>query len=229
MVRDLAAHAVNSSPDLLSAAFYDWAALGLSTAFRGIEWAQESKEKVKCAAIQLRKGCPPALQPMAFIPGDFNFLDKHRRPLHGPARSCARYVTITWRTQKNNINGQQVTFGRAKTAFLCPVRAVVRIQDRAELIQHPLGLLGVASDGPITKFDATNHLRARATRVYGYTDKDDLNMYTLHSIRVGACVLLHEMGKTATFIKDCLRWRSENFMDYLRNTPRIAAQHAACL
>ena len=70
---------------------------------------------------------------------------------------------------------------------------------------------------------------ACAARVYGYTDKADLEKYTLHSIRVGACVLLYELNKSAAFIKDRLRWRSDSFMDYLRDTPRIATLHAACL
>ena len=64
-------------------------------------------------------------------------------------------------------------------------------------------------------------------RVYGYTEKKDLEKRTLHSIQVGACVLLYEMGKSATRIKDRLCWKSDSFIDYLRDTPRIAAQHAA--
>ena len=36
------------------------------------------------------------------------------------------------------------------------------------------------------------------------TLRNGLEKYTLHSTRVGACVLLYEMGKSATFIKDCL-------------------------
>ena len=51
-------------------------------------------------------------------------------------------VVIKWRVQTNTINGHLVTFGRAKTAFVCPVRAAVRIQDRAECLQHPLVYLG---------------------------------------------------------------------------------------
>ena len=156
---------------LLSVAMYNWMVPGLSAVFRGIEWAQEAKGKVKCATMQLEKGPPPEFLHMAVTLGDFVFLDKHECPLLGQTQSCAIYVVIKWRTQKNNINSQLVTFGRAKTAFLCPVRAAVRIQEKAERLQHPLGMLGVSSAGPTVKNDANKHLRACATQVYGYTAK----------------------------------------------------------
>ena len=166
---------------------------------------------------------------MAVTMGDFVFLDKHRGPLHEHAREHARYVAIMWRTQKNNINGQIATFGRAKTVYLCPVWAAWRIQERVERIQHSLCLLAVSSTGPIAKLEATQHLRVCAARVYGYTNKKNLEKYTLHSIRVGVCVLLYKLNMLAAFIKDRLRWRLDSFMDYLHDTPCIAALHAACL
>ena len=68
--------------------------------------------------------------------GEFAFRDEHRCPLHGQARERARYVAITWRTQKNNINGQTVTFGRTNTAYLCPVRAAWTISLARLASQH---------------------------------------------------------------------------------------------
>ena len=52
-------------------------ALSLSAAFRDIEWAQETRGKVKCATRQLEKGYPPELLPMYVMLGNFAFLDKH--------------------------------------------------------------------------------------------------------------------------------------------------------
>jgi len=54
---------------------------------------------------------------------------------------------------------------------------------------------------------------------------------TIHtlSLRIGACGLLYEKGKSAAFIKDRLHWKSDTFMDYLRDTPIVAKQHAAAL
>ena len=166
---------------------------------------------------------------MAFMLSNFIFLDNHRCP----SMDAHVHVLCTWLSngelRKTTQTVSKPLLGTLKRPFLCPVRAVARIQKWAEHLQHPLGLLGVSSTGPIAKCDAIKHLRACVTRVYGYTAKKYLDVYTLHSIRVRACVLLYEMGKSATFIKDRLRWKFDSFMGYLRDTPRIATQHAACL
>ena len=44
-----------------------------------------------------------------------------------------------------------------------------------------------------------------------------------------AAVLLHEAGKDGAFIKLRIRWLSDCFHVYLRNTQRICAQHTAPL
>ena len=59
--------------------------------------------------------------------------------------------------------------------------------------------------------------------------KNDLEKYLLHSIQVGACVLLYEMGKSATFFKNRLCWKSDSFMDYLHDTTPMTMLHVACL
>ena len=56
-----------------------------------------------------------------------------------------------------------------------------------------------------------------------------LKQYTPHSLRIGARVLLYEQGKSVVFIKDRLHWKSDTFMDYLRDTKIVARQHAAAL
>ena len=58
---------------------------------------------------------------------------------------------------------------------------------------------------------------------------EELSLYSCHSIRVTACVLLHEAGKDGTYIKLRLRWKSECFQIYLRNTATIRAQHTEAL
>ena len=47
--------------------------------------------------------------------------------------------------------------------------------------------------------------------------------------RVKAAVLLHEAGKDGTYIKLRIRWLSDCFEVYLRNTPTICAQHNTAL
>ena len=53
--------------------------------------------------------------------------------------------------------------------------------------------------------------------------------FSAHSIRVWACVLLDEAGKSAEFIKKRLRWLGDSFRLYLRDTSVITTQHRDAL
>jgi hypothetical protein len=54
--------------------------------------------------------------------------------------------------------------------------------------------------------------------------KAELQRWSCHSLRVGACTILHSMGLTGTQIKWLLQWRSDAFMAYLRNLAVTANQ-----
>ena len=53
-------------------------------------------------------------------------------------------------------------------------------------------------------------------------DKADLQRWSAHSLRVGACVSLHTMGFSGPQIKFLLRWKSDTFMMYLRNVAMLS-------
>ena len=57
----------------------------------------------------------------------------------------------------------------------------------------------------------------------------DLHRWTSHSLRVTACNLLHRQGFSDTYIQSRLRWRSNAFLDYIRNTLYTAAAHTKAL
>ena len=60
--------------------------------------------------------------------------------------------------------------------------------------------------------------------------KDEaLKRWTTHSIRVTACNLLHRQGFSGSYIQTRLRWTSDAFLMYLRNTLYTAAQHTKAL
>ena len=59
--------------------------------------------------------------------------------------------------------------------------------------------------------------------------RDQLNLISSHPLRVTACVLLHEARKDGTYIKLRLRWLSNCFEIYLRNSDIIMAQHESAL
>ena len=59
--------------------------------------------------------------------------------------------------------------------------------------------------------------------------KETLLKYSCHSIRVWAYVCLDEAGKPPDFIKKRLRWMSESYRVYLRDTNKINEQHRDAL
>ena len=92
---------------------------------------------------------------------------------------------------------------------------------------YPLAVF-LSAQGTILYCDDSHvesHLKLLATECYNITNKDDLARFTCHSFRVGACVLLHEANESPDFIKFRLRWKSDSYLMYLRNTPRLASQH----
>jgi hypothetical protein len=64
--------------------------------------------------------------------------------------------------------------------------------------------------------------RLREYKLDPTRDKKHLQKWSVHSIRVGACVILHGMGFTDTQIQFLLRWTSNAFYVYLRNIAGLA-------
>ena len=135
--------------------------------------------------------------------------------------------------QKNRVNGQLIMFAR-KDRFpeFCPVRLALSIVQLATDLgaSAPEDLLCLYR----TDLGDVHYLTGEAiTRYFRYATKlefprattADLRPISTHSIRVTACVLLHEAGMDATYIKLRLRWKSNCFEVYLRNTPHITSQH----
>ena len=60
-------------------------------------------------------------------------------------------------------------------------------------------------------------------------DKAALQLWSAHSLRVGACVILYTMEFSKSQIKWILRWQSNAFMVYLLNTAVLAHQHVAVM
>ena len=64
-----------------------------------------------------------------------------------------------------------------------------------------------------------------AQTIYNISKSDDLTRFICHSIRVGACVVLHEASQSPDVIKVRLRWCSDAYQMYLRITPKLALLH----
>ena len=228
--------AARASPSLLvdhlEEALSDWFDLGGCYAgFRLSEWAQPSSSSLASPAIKFG-----AQLPTAFLADDFRFeLNSGRRISAFSALSLElrsiRAVLITWRTQKNGQNGEVKSFIRNDiSSTSCPVASALRI------VRRFVSLVGLSTTVPLAVFfnvssgrpalinspmiDAVMQSVARDT--YDISNPLDLRRWTSHSLRIGAAVVLHSHGFSDSQIKFTLRWRSNAFMDYLRNSDIVA-------
>jgi len=80
----------------------------------------------------------------------------------------------------------------------------------------------------ITANEIEFFMRGLASEAHGLhpvRDADALQLFSAHSLRVGACVLLHVMGFTFVDIKWILWWKSDAFMAYLHNVGLLSHMH----
>jgi integrase len=82
------------------------------------------------------------------------------------------------------------------------------------------GKLAYLTASAITKF-----LRRVAKKVHLGISKTDLNKISAHSLRVWAACLLHEAGQSGDYIKKRLRWLSECYRIYLRDSDILGHKH----
>jgi hypothetical protein len=224
---------VKNNPASLTAALIDWFTIGIHMGLRLSEWAQPHKADLMTRYQRDRAG-----DPKAFTNADLEYYDsRHSRLSLAQALlhpSTVASMDVRFRFQKNEENGQKITLTRLRQdPVLCPVRAFLRLVDRARKLNIP-------SSSPLSVFTLdgqhsrsvylihdkhiTTHLRFAARHVYNITAKDDLARFSPHSIRVGACVALHAANIDPTHIKFALRWKSDTFRTYLRNRPCQAAR-----
>lgn len=228
-------HRICPGDNSLLAAIVDWGVAGLFTGFRLSEWAQPTRGSVERDVFGDTK---------AFCLPDLSF-SRHDRTrlslgdvLAGKYDEVA-YIQLRWRTQKNGDNGQCRLFSRnpenplARSLVSSMLRIVRRFSQLCgpgavttplAVYQRPDGSVAL-----ITSIEIEATLRTAAQHVYTLdpiANRSELQQWSSHSYRVGACVILHAMGYSPTQIKFLLRWRSEAVMTYLRNLPCLAQQHA---
>jgi hypothetical protein len=236
--------ALQRPPDDLGAAMADWGAVGLVLGPRISEWGQED-------------GTPDPLLPKRAPSGStyaFTWNDVEVRLL-GNTRTATlpaltadiltvESVTVTFTWQKNGNHGEKKLLVRNdSTPALCPVRNFVRILARFHRlmgINPPLDTPLAIYAGPlgrptsITASNVANFLRQAASAVYDINPatpvgRTDLLRWSSHSLRVGACVILHVNGFSSSEIQFLLRWKSDAFMQYLRNLGTLSRKQNAAL
>jgi hypothetical protein len=156
----------------------------------------------------------------AFIANDFQFIDVNGQiitELSDASIEVVNRVCITWRIQKNRQNNQKVTLPCDKTnPVICPVHAALRLVLRARRLSQPDSMPVVCylkkdDMAYLTGSRIAFHFRAAAKAVRPNISKDDEQQYSAHSLRVWACVLLDEAGKSQDYIKKRLRWMGDSF------------------
>ncbi len=149
-----------------------------------------------------------------------------------PTQAC----TTPWRIQKNRQNGQSITLtADRKFPDLCPVQSAARMVIHARrLIQPddmPLAIHRTKKGDNLylTGAKIGELLRGAVKPICPDISLEDIKQYSAHSLRVWACVLLDETGKSPDYIKKQLRWLGDSFRMYLRDTAVIQHQHVNAL
>ena len=212
----------------------DWLTIGLYLGLRLNEYGQHAE--ANSASGDIFRNVDGSAR--AFIKSDLRFFKSGRRPV-SYAYAMAHPSEITevafrFRWQKNKNNGEWKSVVRNyDDPDFCPVQAVFSICQRFDALgleeDHPLGVFTAngLSSGPVrylTDAEITPHLRWAGTQVFELVEAEDIDRYSTHSIRVGACCTLYAAGCTVEQIQHALRWRSDAFKDYLRNLPFEASK-----
>ena len=230
--------ASRASPDSLVRSITDWIALGCYTGFRKSEWCNNHHESFD-TINDPNWGDRPSALPV--IVEDFSFSTATGRRVHNVAAAPNNDITFTtlcFRKQKNNDNGQTLTYRRrTDSSWLCPTQASLDIVRRAKRLGTPSNYPAAVYPDPATgkrrQITATQFaffLRHVARKVFDIpAGHKDLLAWSCHSIRVTAANLLHRARFSDSYVKNRLRWRSDTFLMYLRNTFYTADQHTKAI
>jgi hypothetical protein len=207
---------------------WDIAALGRYGGFRQQEYAMDHKTKVKYFVT------PAGQIARAFTMENILFRDKDRMIIRDALLrpDLVEAVGTRYMIQKNRRNGQVIWYSRdvANPSF-CPVIRALSLVRRAVILgQSPTNPVCVYRDTTddtvyLTGAAITEYFRYVTKLVYPDIDAAALAAISSHSLRVTACVLLAEAGMPVYFIKLRLRWISDCFEVYIRNTLRMAKLH----
>jgi hypothetical protein len=214
--------------DSLDGALRDWLGKGLYSGPHLSEWAQHDPQALLGSHL-----CDKLGVPLAFTLADLEFRGPRntrmtlQQAFNMPEAQLERAI-VCFSHQKNGEHGEKRHFTKnTGRPDRCCVRFLYRIFHRY------VRLLGWSTSQPLSVYKTTDGtvknivandiatvMRALACQVYNLDpvkDKEAVQRWSSHSLRVGACVILHTMGFSGPQIQFILRWKSQAFMSYLRN------------
>ena len=228
--------AMASPPHSFQLAVWHWTALGRLGGFRCQEFAMDKPSIIR---VYVKPDGTHIVR--AFTLKNFIFHDTHssripwKQALLSP--QAVHKVSTEYDIQKNRVNGQLISFVREpRFPALCPVSialAIVRLATElgASQCQDPLCVYRTTTGTVqyLTGASITAYYRYVTKLVFPTVSPSDLHLISTHSLSVTACVLLHEAGMDGSYIKLRLRWKSDCFELYLRNSTRITLRHNLAL
>jgi hypothetical protein len=174
-----------------------------------------------------------------FTANDFVLFDAKKHIIEDLTTESIEFVAaikITWRIQKNRQNGQSITLtADNKFRDLCPILSAAQMVIRARRLSQPddmpLAMYRTRKGECLylTRGKIAELLQGAVKRIRPDISPEDIKRYLAHSLRVWACVLLDEAGKSPDYIKKRLCWLGDSFRMYLRDTAVIQHQHVNAL
>lgn len=217
----------------------DWFGSGMYTGYRRTEFCQDSRRSVDTPLTNIFGDT------QAFCLDDVTWQLFDGKHLTGAQcllypRSAIYKGWMCWRTQKNRENGEIRLFTQPdEAADYSWIKFLYSIVKRFVALRGPddkTTPLSVYRDESgctvlLNAADVEKVMREVAATVYNLdpttaSGKAALQKWSCHSLRVGACVLLHTMGFTDTQIQWILRWKSMAFLVYLRNIANLSDKHS---
>lgn len=170
---------------------------------------------------------------------NFKFLDARGRIIKNTStrnRKAILKMKQKWPIQKNRRNNEELSYTINKeNPDMCVITGVLGMIDRAaRLEQEPNLPFAVYSDKSgnrkyLTAGKLTEHIRKCVKKAHPDMSDEEIKLFSCHSLRVWACMLLHQMGKSGDYIRVRLRWLSEAYRIYLRDSDESAKQHNEAL
>jgi hypothetical protein len=216
---------------------------GLCAGYRLSECAQPSGH-YSIGSQQTSPLCDGTLVTRAIVPADIRIQTRGLGRSQGlsivdHSLDSITHIWVKWRLQKNGSHGEEKMFvPNSTTCGVCMVSSLYRSLTRFRQLQAIDGRLreddtplsvyfhpSTATVRLITSRDMESFMRKLASEVYQLhpvKDATDLQRWGTHSLRVGACVILHAMGFSPLDIQFILRWKSMAFVAYLRNIAMLS-------
>jgi hypothetical protein len=220
----------------LMAALTDWTLCNLYAGCRGVEWMQTDSTNLHITTYHKNRfgnAYAFTLQDVQCASATNQSLLLKDALANPDNVGCIR---LRFEEQKNGENGEKKLFVRnTKSPAVCFVTHFMRILARHAKITKsdqkiPLSVYN-ASDGTpcnITSAAVETCMRSAASKMFNLDpvkNRTELQMWSTHSLRVGACTTLYAMGFHEMEIKHLLRWKSNAFMTYLRNLAVTSRRH----